>query len=377
VAAGLQDDALHSLKIRSWGGADKADHITEGYRRVNGCMSAADPAIRGMLVEGGTLVKSLIWNPLSYAVVYGRSLDVYCVVQGLLMRKVPPTKILLVLPPRLKDASHQLPVDAFAEGDEVEEKIHTILKNMNMKVYEGFKLLGIQQDNRLRLKALVLEEHGVGDEAERLERAAAAAAAAAAAQQAAEAPGQTATSAIGGKKEEPTEPRIPEPKARCSGEMEDYGLSPDGFLQKLLPCRILITADSVNVDPDIFNSVHGNGLVYDGRLIVNHNFATTDSDIFGAGSLCEFSRRFRRKDADRYLRHDGFNGREVGSKLAQALLRVIDPVNGDMLAAGGAPRGLSAGSVGGRRAGGGLTAGPQPCGRREHDGGGHHRHARD
>jgi len=110
-----------------------------------------------------------------------------------------------------------------------------------------------------------------------------------------------------------------------------------------LPCRILITADAVNVDPDIFNSVHGNGLVYDGRLIVDHNFKTTDDAIFGAGSLCEFSRRFRRKDAGRYLRHDGFNGREVGSKLAQALLRVLDPVNGDMVAAGGQPRGSQKG----------------------------------
>jgi len=118
-------------------------------------------------------------------------------------------------------------------------------------------------------------------------------------------------------------------------------MSANGFVQKLLPCRILITADSVNVDPDIFNSVHGNGLVYDGRLIVDHNFKTTDDAIFGAGSLCEFSRCFQRKDNNRYLRHDGFNGREVGSKLAQALLRVLDPVNGDMVAAGGAPRGAS------------------------------------
>ena len=30
----------------------------------------------------------MIWNPLSYAVVYGRSLSAYCVVQGLLLRQV-------------------------------------------------------------------------------------------------------------------------------------------------------------------------------------------------------------------------------------------------------------------------------------------------
>lgn len=287
VSAGLQDDALHGLKVRSWG----VEHVTDGYRRVNGAMSVADSSIRDLLVEGGTLVKSLIWNPLSYAVVYGRSLHAYCVVQGLLMRKVPPTKIILVLPPRLKDASHQLPVDAFQEGDEVERKIHGILERMDMKVYDGYKLISIQQDNRERLKALVLEDH---------------------------------TGGLSGSGDAPK-----------AGQMEDHGMAASGIPLRLLACRIIITADSVNVDPDIFNSVHGNGLVYDGRLIVDHNFKTTDDGIFGAGSLCEFSRRFQRKNQQRYLRHDGFNGREVGAKLAQALLRVLDPVNGEIAAAGG------------------------------------------
>merc|ERR1712159_973574 len=119
------------------------------------------------------------------------------------------------------------------------------------------------------------------------------------------------------------------------GILEDYGTSPSGHPQKLLSCRIIIT-------------VHGNGLVYDGRLIVDHFFKTTDDAIFGAGSLCEFSRRFRRKNSQRYLRHDGFNGREVGAKLAHALLRVLDPVNGDMIAAGANPRpGKGGPSVGG------------------------------
>eukprot|EP00927_Polykrikos_kofoidii_P026521 TRINITY_DN23591_c0_g1_i1.p1 TRINITY_DN23591_c0_g1~~TRINITY_DN23591_c0_g1_i1.p1 ORF type:complete len:1577 (+),score=347.68 TRINITY_DN23591_c0_g1_i1:82-4731(+) len=315
VAAGLQDDALHSLKIRSWGGPREVEHVTDGFRRVNGAMSVADPSIRDLLVEGGTLIKSLIWNPLSYVVVYGRSLHAYCVVQGLLLRKVPPTKIILVLPPRLKDASHQLPVDAFQENDEVEQKIHHILQVMEMNVYDGYKLLGIQQDNRERLKALILEEH----------------------------PHKTRSSA-------PTRASVSKPstedfsrarfeltKPHC-GSLEDFGINANGLRQKLLACRIIITADSVNVDPDIFNSVHGNGLVYDGRLIVDHNFKTTDDAIFGAGRLCEFSRRFQRKNTERYLRHDGFNGREVGAKLAQALLRVLDPVNSDVVAAGASSR---------------------------------------
>merc|ERR1719426_115767 len=148
----LQDAALNLLKIRSWG----IDHLTQGYRKVNGAMSSADPNLRNLLVPGGTLVKSLIWNPLSYAVVYGRSLSAYCLVQGLLLRQVPPHKILLVLPPRGDEDN--LCVDAFADGDVVEGKIHKILSEMGISLFDGYRLVGVQQDNRERLKALVLAD---------------------------------------------------------------------------------------------------------------------------------------------------------------------------------------------------------------------------
>lgn len=284
------------------------EHVTDGYRRVNGAMSVGDPSIRELLVEGGTLIKSLIWNPLSYAVVYGRSLDAHCVVQGLLMRKVPATKIILVLPPQQEDTSQGLPNGAFCDGDEVEEKIHEILQSMNMKVFHGYKLLGIVQDNRERLKRLILEEHDSNTRPSKLG-------------------GETPS---GGAKP-PNVPRSRWDGAKARGVLEDNGTSPNGLPQKYLSCRIVITADVHNVDPDVFNSLHGNGLVYDGRLIVDHNFQTTDDRIFGAGSLCEFSRRFRRKNSQRYLKHDGFNGREVGAKLARALLNTLDPVKGNMI----------------------------------------------
>merc|ERR1719316_1966004 len=121
ITAGLQDAALNLLKIRSWG----IDHLTQGHRKVNGAMSSADPNLRNLLVPGGTLVKSLIWNPLSYAVVYGRSLSAYCVVQGLLLRQVPPHKILLVLPPR--GDQDNLCVDAFKENDVVDLLLHDVV----------------------------------------------------------------------------------------------------------------------------------------------------------------------------------------------------------------------------------------------------------
>merc|ERR1719352_12557 len=137
ITAGLQDAALNSLKIRTWG----LDHLTQGYRRVNGAMSSADPNLRNLLIPGGTLIKSLIWNPLSYAVVYGRSLSAYCLVQGLLLRQVPPHKILLVLPPRGDEDN--LCVDAFADGDVVEGKIHKILAEMGISLFDGYRSVGV------------------------------------------------------------------------------------------------------------------------------------------------------------------------------------------------------------------------------------------
>ncbi|OLQ09037.1 hypothetical protein AK812_SmicGene7407 [Symbiodinium microadriaticum] len=234
VATGLQDDSLHALKIQSMGAGPlgvrglRVEHVTDGYRRVNGAMSAA---------------------------VYGRSLNAYCVVQGLLLRQAQAT------------AQQGLSVDAFYEGDEVEKKIHHILETMGLKVYEGYRLLGIQQCTRDRLEV-------------------------------APRPAEELAAA-----EREREKRFPAPEAARApmGIMEDFGASPAGLPQK----------------------VHGNGLVYDGK--------GPGSRGASAGSLCEFSRRFQR----RYLRHDGFNGREVGGKLATALLKKLDPVNGDSVAAGG------------------------------------------
>lgn len=60
-----------------------------------------------------------------------------------------------------------------------------------------------------------------------------------------------------------------------------------------LQCRVLITAGHKDVDGDVFNSIHNNGLVYNGRLIVDKNFQTTDPSIFAAGPLCEFSGRYK------------------------------------------------------------------------------------
>jgi hypothetical protein len=65
--------------------------------------------------------------------------------------------------------------------------------------------------------------------------------------------------------------------------------------------------------------------VYNGRLIVDKNFQTTDHSIFAAGSLCEFSGRYAAISQGRSLRMDRYNGREMGSRLARSVFDLYDP----------------------------------------------------
>lgn len=91
---------------------------------------------------------------------------------------------------------------------------------------------------------------------------------------------------------------------------------------------MLITAGHRDVDEDVFSAIHNNGLVYNGRLIVDKNFQTTDPSIFAAGSLCEFSGRYKALAQGRPLRMDRYNGREMGSRLAKSVFEIYDPAIG-------------------------------------------------
>ena len=46
--------------------------------------------------------------------------------------------------------------------------------------------------------------------------------------------------------------------------------------EREMEAKVLISCGHKDVDPDVFRSIHDNGLVYNGRLIVNKNFETTD-----------------------------------------------------------------------------------------------------
>ena len=91
-----------------------------------------------------------------------------------------------------------------------------------------------------------------------------------------------------------------------------------------LQCKVLITAGHKDVDQDVFYALHNNGLVYNGRLIVDKNFQTTDPSIFAAGSLTEFSGRYKALSQGKSLRMDRYNGREMGSRLARSVFEIFE-----------------------------------------------------
>lgn len=47
--------------------------------------------------------------------------------------------------------------------------------------------------------------------------------------------------------------------------------------QLVTPCAFFITSGLIDIDRQIFNIIHENGLVYNGRLIVKSNFQTTEN----------------------------------------------------------------------------------------------------
>ena len=99
-----------------------------------------------------------------------------------------------------------------------------------------------------------------------------------------------------------------------------------------LDARLLVAGDRRAVDERFFNAVNDCGLVYDGRLVVNHHFCTTDPSVFAGGTVTKFSRRYRAA-----LPMQAFNSAEVGAAAAASVLRIVDPLQHAAAVAAGDP----------------------------------------
>lgn len=75
----------------------------------------------------------------------------------------------------------------------------------------------------------------------------------------------------------------------------------------VIECGLLLCGDTPNADPDVFRAANNSGLVYDGRLVVDPTFKTSDPAVLAGGTLTKFSRVYG-PDA---CRHENYNAREV------------------------------------------------------------------
>lgn len=318
LAMGLQDQTLNTIGYSSKG----IDPTPEGKTVVEGLLSVDDPFLYKHLAPNSELIKMLCnRKKKNDVVVYGRTLNAYCVIQGLLYRGVKPENIFLIIPDaechldsnydEMDEMQADIPFinpEAFKDKG-IRKKVHDSLIKMGITIYEHCLLLSIEKEDsgskfdKHYLKSVLFRRLDIDED------------------------------------EEGEDDDInfnDQSKAFHDGEGDEEDMFGEGEGMAMpkrkrkknelpIDCKVMITAGHRNVDPDVFNSIHENGLVYNGRLIVDKNFQTTDTSIFAAGALCEFSGRYAAIAQIRSIRLDRYNGREMGSRLARSVFDIYDP----------------------------------------------------
>ncbi|XP_076819152.1 cilia- and flagella-associated protein 61-like isoform X1 [Clavelina lepadiformis] len=90
-----------------------------------------------------------------------------------------------------------------------------------------------------------------------------------------------------------------------------------------LSCLGLVSLHPRRIDHRTFLACNDACLVFDGRLAIDSNFKTNDPAIRAAGSMTKYARRYH---ADGYgSKHENFNSREIGFRLAMTVLPLFDP----------------------------------------------------
>ena len=88
----------------------------------------------------------------------------------------------------------------------------------------------------------------------------------------------------------------------------------------VLEADFLVACDVGDVDPVVFQSLDGAGIVFDGDVVVGADFSTNDPDVYAAGESAKFSRRLERAEGRRRLPMRHNDAKEVGFRLADAII---------------------------------------------------------
>lgn len=222
-------------------------------------ISIDDPKIYKTFAPGNKLIKSLKKNPLLEIIIYGRSFNLLCFVQGMLERGIDGKKLKLIIP--TKSAHFQMPnlnakdrkemnnnidqeleftnTSSLETSPEIEEHLFKVLESKGVKVLKNYNYKGLKFNEAFnKIETYVFSKEISDDE-------------------------------------------------------ED---------EQLISGTYFVTGGLINVDQQIFNFIHDNGLVYNGRAIVDKNFMTSDTNIFAAGRLCEFSQRYSYTEKEKHLK---------------------------------------------------------------------------
>jgi hypothetical protein len=94
--------------------------------------------------------------------------------------------------------------------------------------------------------------------------------------------------------------------------------------KKTIICHALLCCRPKQCDVQVFEAINESGLVYDGGLVVDETFRTTDPFIYAVGDFTRFSRMYQNA-----VPHCEYNPRELGIFAAINVLKsYLDPLSG-------------------------------------------------
>lgn len=148
LGMGIQDKTLNCLGYASRGIATPGTLF-----RSDSILSIDDPYLYDHLRIGGSLMNMLTDNKkVNNCVIYGRTLDTFCCIKGLVQRGVKPTQIILAVPAKNSHVEQGYDEAEAMEADLpfiypeafndplVEEKIYKILSHLGVTVYQNVEL---------------------------------------------------------------------------------------------------------------------------------------------------------------------------------------------------------------------------------------------
>ena len=310
LTMGLQDKTLQSLGYVSRGIAP----IPANFMHLDGLISVDDPYLCQHLRPGGTIISMLAHRKKpERCVVYGRSLNTLCCIQGLIKRGVKPHMVTLAIPDLLShmrtgyDTDEEAMTEEFSLNSkacytkDVEAILLNKLESMGVQILKDVVLKKIVEDERNQLSMVIFEKLGYIPEEEKAQK------------EEGDLASGSSRSGIEG-----------EEKKQAPGEEQE------NLREVKIGCKVMITAGYRDVDIDVFNALHNNSLVYNGRLIVDSNFQTNDPSIFAGGSLCAFSGKYQAFAAGKPLNMHHYNGREIGLRMTTHLLDIHYPMIASM-----------------------------------------------